>query len=87
MLNNTYLIVAIIVALFTLSGMVVTSFLWINKSFRDYLEKLLKNHDDANRTWTEQLLQDYYYSLDEKITNLHYRLSSIEKKCNRIHGE
>lgn len=85
MLNNIYLITGIIVALFTLTTMMLTAFLWLNKSFRDYLTTLLEKHDKENKDWTKTLFLDYYYALDERLTNLNYRLKGIEKKCLNRH--
>lgn len=86
MLNNIYLITAIAVALFTLTAMTITAFMWINNSFRKYLEELLKRHDKDNRAWTKELFLDYYYALDERLTNVNVRLLQIEKKCEKKHG-
>ena len=85
MLNNIYLITAIAVALFTLSAMTITSFLWVNKSFRSHLEKILEVHEEKTKNWAKQLFLDYYYALDERLTNVNYRLKNIEKKCDKNH--
>ena len=87
MLNNIYLITAIIVACFTLTAMTITAFLWVNKSFRTHLEKLLEKHDKDSKSWTQQIFLDYYYALDERLTNLNYRLKNIEKKCDKNHDQ
>lgn len=85
MLNNIYLTVGIIFALFSLTGMILTSFLWLNKSFREHLEKVLKTHSTKNRAWTKQLFLDYYYALDQRLSNVNMRLNILEKKCVKQH--
>lgn len=85
MLNNIYLVIGIVLALFTLTGMTITSFLWVNKSFRNHLEDLLKIHDKENRSWTKQLFLDYYYALDQRLSNVNMRLNIIEQKCKKEH--
>lgn len=87
MLNNIYLTVGIIFTLFSLTGMTITSFLWLNKSFREHLEELLKRHDKDNRAWTKQLFLNYFLALDERIKDVNLRLKQIEKKCEKQHDQ
>lgn len=85
MLNNIYLITAIAIGCFTLTSMTITAFMWINNSFRKYLEELLNRHDKENKAWTKQLFLDYYITLDERIKNVNIRLKNIEKICEKNH--
>lgn len=82
-LNNIYLFFSILVALCTLSGMIVTSFLHLNKSFREYLTKLLEKHSQETKNWTRQILLDYYYSLDTRLTHITDRLKILEQKYDK----
>lgn len=75
----------IILAGATLVGMTITSFLAINKSFREHIETLLSLHDSKNREWTKQLVLDYFLSFDERIKEINLRLKTIEKKCDKNH--
>lgn len=84
MLNNIYLIIGIIVGCLTLVAMTITSitaFLKINESFRNHIERILKQHEEKLKQWFKEYFESFYYPLDDRIKNLNYRLKNIEKKC------
>jgi len=78
MLVNLSFIASILIALCTLTTMTVSSFLYINKCYKDVLNQKIIDHDEKIKLWIKLYFEDYYSSLNDKITDLSYRVKNIE---------
>ena len=83
MLGNVSDVLTIIVAMVTLTAMMISSIFTINRFFRELLDKKIIQHDNEIKQWISNCFEDYYLPLDDRIKNINNRVKDIENQLNK----
>ena len=80
MLENIESLTIIICTVIATSFATITTISSLQKSFRDHIDKVLKDHDTIMRLWINKAFERYYNSLNDSIETFKLRLEKLEKK-------